>query len=104
MTVFYPAIHSIRAIQSEDTDDDKHWLTYWVIFGLFNFLDTFAGCVLNLIPFWGWVRLILFSWLMLPQFNGAKYVYENFLAKAIENNREAIQRLSEVVEGKEKEE
>jgi receptor expression-enhancing protein 5/6 len=91
--VLYPALHSIRAIQSADEDDDKHWLTYWMIFGLFNFMDTFAGFILNCIPYWAYVRLILFSWLMLPQFKGAKWLYESFIREAMENNREKIQEI-----------
>jgi len=79
VTVLYPAIHSIRAIQSSDKDDDKHWLTYWMIFGLFNFLETFVGFILAFIPYYAYVRLALFAWLMLPQFQGSKYLYENVI-------------------------
>lgn len=37
--VAYPAFMSFLALESEGTDDDKQWLTYWVIFGLFNIID-----------------------------------------------------------------
>ncbi len=37
--VAYPAFMSFVALESEGTDDDKLWLTYWVVFGLFTILD-----------------------------------------------------------------
>jgi len=33
-TVLYPGLLSIRAINSKKKNDDKTWLTYWLIFGI----------------------------------------------------------------------
>jgi len=79
LTVLYPGLHSIRAIESPEKDDDKIWLTYWMIFGIFNVLETFFGFVFYFIPYWEWIRLGLFVFLLLPQFNGAQVVYESFI-------------------------
>jgi len=90
VTVLYPAVHSIRAIQSPDKDDDKHWLTYWMVFGLFNFLETFVGCVLAYVPYYAYIRLALFAWLMLPQFQGSKYLYESHIKEFMIMNNDTI--------------
>ena len=37
--VAYPAFMSFVALESEGTDDDKQWLTYWVVFGCFSIAD-----------------------------------------------------------------
>ena len=66
ITVLYPAFKSIQAIESSAKDDDKEWLTYWIIFGIFTLLDEFCGCLLNLIPYYYWVRLIFFVVLFAP--------------------------------------
>ena len=66
ITVLYPAVHSIRAIESPGEEDDKIWLTYWMIFGVLNVAETFFGFVFWIIPYWGWIRLLLFVWLLLP--------------------------------------
>lgn len=66
MTVLYPMVHSIRAIESSGKDDDKIWLTYWMTFGLLNVAETFIGFVFYFIPYWDWVRMLLFVWLLLP--------------------------------------
>ena len=31
----YPLYKSILALETEDKEDDKQWLTYWMIFALF---------------------------------------------------------------------
>ena len=44
--VAYPAFMSFHALETQGTDDDKQWLTYWVCFGVFNIVDQFAGIIL----------------------------------------------------------
>ena len=79
ITVLYPALNSIRAIETHDKDDDKTWLTYWMVYGIMTFLDTFFGFILRLIPYWDYLHLAFFTWLMMPQFRGADWLYKNFL-------------------------
>lgn len=38
----FPAYLSIQALETPGKDDDKQWLTYWVTFGLFNFIESAA--------------------------------------------------------------
>uniref|UniRef100_A0A0W0F275 Protein YOP1 n=1 Tax=Moniliophthora roreri TaxID=221103 RepID=A0A0W0F275_MONRR len=46
-----PAYLSFKAIESPAPQDDIQWLTYWVVFGFFNFLESFAlRIVLYYIP------------------------------------------------------
>jgi receptor expression-enhancing protein 5/6 len=37
-----PAYLSFKALESPGHDDDVQWLTYWIVFGFFNFLEGFA--------------------------------------------------------------
>ncbi len=87
-TVIYPGVLSIRAIESSNKDDDKHWLTYWMIYGSYHTIDTFIGFIFNFIPYFGLFRIGLFVWLI--QFNGAQWVYENVLVKVLQENKELI--------------
>jgi len=66
ITVLYPAAKSIQALETEHTEDDKEWLTYWIIFGIFTLLDDFAGFILNMIPYFFWLRLAFFVYLFAP--------------------------------------
>jgi receptor expression-enhancing protein 5/6 len=68
ITVVYPGFKSIKALETKDTDDDDSvWLTYWVVFGLFTLLDEFAFILLSLIPFYWYIKLGFFLWMMAPQ-------------------------------------
>jgi len=92
ITVLYPTVHSIRAIQSPEDDDDKIWLTYWMVFGIFNVLETFFSFVFYFIPYWDWLRLMLFVWLLLPNFNGAKVLYEGVIRSQLDKHKDLIKK------------
>ena len=87
LTVVYPGVQSIKALESKNNDeDDKVWLTYWVVFGIFTLLDEWLGFLLAYIPFYFYIRLGFFLYLMLPQTKGAKTVYEKGLRPLLQQN------------------
>ena len=96
ITVLYPAVHSIRAIESPDEEDDKIWLTYWMVFGIFTVAETFFGFIFYFIPYWDWLRLALFIWLLLPNFNGAKILYEGVIRNLLNSNKDLIKKWIEM--------
>ena len=49
--VLYPVYKSMMALETESLDDDKQWLTYWIIFALFSAVDSVLGSLLAYIPF-----------------------------------------------------
>ena len=76
--VAFPCYKSFEALRSEDdAEDDKHWLTYWMVFSLFNFIDTNLDFLLNYIPFYFLIKLLALVWLQNPMTDGAKIFYEN---------------------------
>jgi len=99
LTVIYPAIQSIKAIESDGGDDDKEWLTYWTIFGLATLLDEFAGFLLTFIPFYFYLRPVFFVFLMAPQTKGALFLYNNFVGPLLRNNKKAIQEFIDDIKG-----
>ena len=91
ITVVYPAIKSIKALETKDTeDDDKVWLTYWCVFGLFQLLDEFAFILLSLIPFYFYIKLGFFLWMMAPQTQGATIIYKSILRPLLLKHKEKI--------------
>ncbi len=81
--VAYPAFMSFLALESNDEEDSTQWLTYWVVFGIFNIVDQFAGFILHFIPFYYFLKLAFLVFLFHPQFKGATYVYKNYIREAI---------------------
>ena len=77
--VAYPVFMSFHALESNGLGDDQQWLTYWVVFGLFNMIDQFAGFVLHFIPFYYVLKLAVLIWLFHPKSQGATWVYNNYI-------------------------
>merc|ERR1712216_502210 len=46
----YPAYASYKAIESEATDDDTQWLTYWVVYSMLMIFESFADYSVFWIP------------------------------------------------------
>lgn len=64
-----PAFLSVRALESPGNQDDVQWLTYWIVFGFFNFLESFAlRVVLYYFPWYFAFKSTFILWLQLPQF------------------------------------
>lgn len=62
-----PAYLSFKALESPSEDDNIQWLTYWVVFGFFNFLESFAiRPVLYYLPWYYAFKTIFIIWLQLP--------------------------------------
>jgi receptor expression-enhancing protein 5/6 len=77
--VAYPVFMSFHALETDGLSDDQQWLTYWVVFGLFNVLDQFAGFILRFIPFYYVLKLAVLIWLFHPKSVGATWVYNNYI-------------------------
>ena len=77
--VAYPVFMSFHSLESDGKSDDRQWLTYWVVFGLFNMVDQFAGFVLHFIPFYYVLKLTVLVLLFHPKTTGATWVYDNYI-------------------------
>ena len=77
--VLYPSFMSLFALETDQADDDKQWLTYWVVFGFITVIDQFAGVILHAIPFYYILKMILLVWLFHPSTMGAGAVYDNIV-------------------------
>lgn len=79
--VLLPALFSLKALASEDKEDDKQWLTYWTVFSLFVVAELFFGAILKFLPYYFGIKIVFLVWLFLPNFQGATFIYENFIYK-----------------------
>ena len=74
-----PAYWSIKAIESPEFDDDKQWITYWAIYGIFTLIDQFANIVLRIIPFYFVIKIFFLIWCFMPNTMGALFVYNKLV-------------------------
>ena len=73
--VLCPTYLSLKAIEGPDEDDDKQYLTYWVVYGLFSVFDLFTAFLIKVIPFYYTIKLAFLIWLFMPNFKGAVVIY-----------------------------
>ena len=88
--VILPAYWSIKAIESPEYDDDKQWLTYWAIYGLFTILDQFANIILRIFPFYFIFKIIFLIWCFMPNTMGALFIYNKFIGPYFKKYEEKI--------------
>ena len=97
IAVVYPGLQSIRAIESPAAHDDKYWLTYWMVFGTLSVAETFLPFVFYLIPYWDYVKLGLFVWLV--KFNGSQIIFESVIQQALRDYKPMINEFMKKIQG-----
>ncbi|GLD47892.1 receptor expression-enhancing protein 5-like isoform X1 [Lates japonicus] len=76
----YPAYFSIKAIESTAKEDDTQWLTYWVVYGLFNIIEAFSDIFLFWFPFYYASKCLFLIWCMAPvTWNGSDILYKRVI-------------------------
>ncbi|XP_020237081.1 HVA22-like protein e isoform X1 [Cajanus cajan] len=83
VTLLYPLYASVVAIESTSKLDDEQWLAYWIIYSFLTLMEMVLQSLLEWIPIWYDVKLLVVAWLVLPQFKGATFLYERFVRQYI---------------------
>ncbi|CAD2097630.1 HVA22/TB2/DP1 family protein, putative [Plasmodium vinckei] len=78
----YPAYQSFKAVESQGHAETKLWLTYWVVFSLFFFIEYLIDIILFWIPFYYVIKLLFLLYLYMPQVRGAETVY-NYVIRPV---------------------
>jgi len=92
----YPAYWTMKSIQSQN-DDDKYWLTYWVVFAFFSLVDMFSGFLMKLIPFYFIMKILFLVWLFMPNTQGCYYVYYFVIIKLFKQVEKDIDEATEKI-------
>lgn len=96
----YPAYRSFKALESDDKEDDTQWLTYWVVYAFFTVFDEMTSWILNLMPFYFMIKLVLMIWMFWPTTNGALAIYNTVLAPFLRKYQGQIDKHVDNVEKK----
>ena len=78
----YPAFWTIKSLEQNIIEEQKKWLTYWVVFGFFIIVDTSSIVIVKFIPFYFLFKILFLIWLFYPGSNGCTLVY-HFIVKRI---------------------
>nr|POE94156.1 hva22-like protein a [Quercus suber] len=78
----YPLCASICAIESNSNSDIRKLIAFWVFYSLISLFEHAFMKLLEWLPFWPHMKLMIMYWLMIPHFSGVVIR----LSKSIENN------------------
>lgn len=105
-TFVFPVFASYKALKGSDPALLTPWLMYWVVLACALLFESWVGFILvwcvglylsfgiklmaNRIPFYSWIRLGFLLYLILPQTQGAKMLYQAHVHPFLEENERSI--------------
>jgi len=96
----YPAYRSFKALESKGNDDDKQWLTYWVVFSTLNVFDKPVNFIFSWVPFFSLIKIAFYIYLFHPETKGALMLYNKVLRGFLLKHQRKIDEGIEEVERK----
>ncbi|CAL1591467.1 unnamed protein product [Knipowitschia caucasica] len=97
----YPAYYSIKAIESENKEDDTKWLTYWVVYGVFSLGEFFSDIFLYWFPFYYAFKCLFLLWCMAPvSWNGSQIIYSRLVRPVFLKHEATVDHMVNDLSGK----
>jgi receptor expression-enhancing protein 5/6 len=91
--LLYCGYASFKALETDRNDDDKQWLTFWLIYTLFAFAKSIADYLLFIIPFYNEASIATIVFLAF--FNGARMAYDIVRPVLLANEKQIDQALAD---------
>ncbi|KAJ3478932.1 hypothetical protein NLG97_g8450 [Lecanicillium saksenae] len=108
----FPIFASYKALKTSDPAQLTPWLMYWVVFSICLLAESWVSFIvtwfvvplhqrspehyvltfflLRRIPFYGYFRLLFLLYLILPQTQGARVLYEQYVHPFLQDNEDQI--------------
>lgn len=92
----YPAYASYKAVRTKNVKEYVRWMMYWIVFALFNSVETFADVFLAFwFPFYYELKICTLIWLLAPATNGSSLLYKQFVHPMLMRREKEIDALLE---------
>ncbi len=85
----YPAFWTIKSIEKGNLEEEKHWLTYWAVFGFFIVIDMFNPIISKVLPFYFILKIFFLIFMFIPGLGVCNIIY-NFIYSHILIKYESI--------------
>ncbi|CAO1598501.1 hypothetical protein XANCAGTX0491_002265 [Xanthoria calcicola] len=79
VTILFPIFASYKALRTSDPAQLTPWLMYWVVISCFSLVEYWTFFIVSWVPFYAYLRLFLLSYLVLPQTQGARLIYQSYI-------------------------
>ncbi|KAF2144964.1 uncharacterized protein K452DRAFT_295528 [Aplosporella prunicola CBS 121167] len=76
VSALFPAFASYKALRARDPAQLTPWLMYWVVYAIAQTGEYWLGWAVDWFPFYAWIRLGAYCYLVLPGMQGAPYLYQ----------------------------
>merc|ERR1719461_1657103 len=85
----YPAWQTLKALKSEDKDDDTFWLCYWLIYGWVQVIESVTDKFFFWIPMYETLKIAMYVFMWSPYTKGAFRFYKIVLEPLVDRMEEA---------------
>ncbi|ETS77977.1 hypothetical protein PFICI_10039 [Pestalotiopsis fici W106-1] len=87
----FPLFASYKALKTSDPAQLTPWLMYWSVLSCALLVESWFEFILVWVPFYAYIRLLFLLYLVLPQTQGARHLYETYLHPYLEDNETQIE-------------
>lgn len=87
----FPVYASYKALKSSDPAQLTPWLMYWVVISFIVLVESWIGWFLVWVPFYAFARFLFLLYLVLPQTQGARVIYQTHIDPWLEANEGQIE-------------
>ncbi|PKI43346.1 hypothetical protein CRG98_036242 [Punica granatum] len=70
--------------------EDEQWLPYWIFYSFLTLVEMLLRPLLQWIPIWYDLKLVLVAWLVLPRFKGAAFLYQKLVREQLMKHAEVV--------------
>ncbi|ORX56879.1 hypothetical protein DM01DRAFT_1382296 [Hesseltinella vesiculosa] len=86
----YPAYMCFKALKLNDAKQYSHLVIYWLVTTTYLVVEYVADIFVFWLPFYYEIKLLLILWLIFPQTNGTKLLYDQYLEPFLKKNEQQI--------------
>ncbi|KAJ9209645.1 hypothetical protein DTO166G4_8775 [Paecilomyces variotii] len=90
ISILFPAFASYKAIRTADPRQLAPWLMYWVVLTGVLLAESWTVFIIGWFPFYSWIRLGFMAYLVLPQTQGARVLYQEYVEPFLEHHEREI--------------
>ncbi|KKZ63770.1 hypothetical protein EMCG_01874 [[Emmonsia] crescens] len=91
LTILFPIFASYKALRTSDPSQLAPWLMYWVVMSIVLLVESWTYFIVGWFPFYSWIRLFALSYLVLPQTQGAKMLYQEYIDPFLHHHEREIE-------------
>ncbi|KAJ5447013.1 TB2/DP1/HVA22-related protein [Penicillium cf. griseofulvum] len=93
ITIFFPVFASYKALRSSDPSQLAPWLMYWVVLSVILLVESWTVFIIGWFPFYSWIRLGFMCYLVLPQTQGARLLYQDYVDPFLTHHERGIEEM-----------